>query len=624
MERYPWVEDWTPVNEPLTTARFSALYGHWHPHQRSEGAFWRALLNQIDGVRLAMREIRRVRPDARLVQTEDLGKVYATRQLNYQAEFENWRRWATWDLLFGRVTREHPLFERMTRFGFDEKLRAIADDPCPPDIVGVNHYLTSDRFLDHRPERYPDVPVGGNAFMQYVDVEAVRVAQPPPQGLEGALREAWARYGAEIAVTEVQLACTREDQARWFVDAWRTARRLREEGVGVGAVTAWSLLGAYDWDSLLVHREGRYEPGAFDVSSGGRRPTALARVLKEIADGEALDPEFEAEGWWRRDLRLRYAPVRREEAPPRRAYAPPTAARRPLLITGATGTLGQALARACCWRNLNYVLTDRRTLNLSDPQSIEAALTRCNPWAVINAAGWVRVDDAEANAEACMNANAHGARTLAQACAARGLPLASFSSDLVFDGKRREPYDETAAPRPLNVYGKSKLEAERALMAASARALIIRTSAFFSPFDAHNFAAWAVRELAAGREIAAAADVVVSPTYTPQLADAVLDLMLDQEQGLWHLANEGAVSWFEFARMIATATRLDADMIRPRSGAELGWRAKRPRYSALTSARGRLLTSLDEAVHRFAHCLNEVGFMTEFTAEQREAWMSAP
>ena len=154
-ERYPWVSDWTPVNEPLTTARFSALYGHWYPHQRDERSFWLALLNQVDGTRAAMRAIRRINPAARLIQTDDLGRTYATTRLAEQAAFDNLRRWAGWDLLFGRVTRHHPLWERLDRFDLGDRLAAIADDPCPPDVVGVNHYLTSDRFLDHRLERYP-------------------------------------------------------------------------------------------------------------------------------------------------------------------------------------------------------------------------------------------------------------------------------------------------------------------------------------------------------------------------------------------------------------------------------------------------------------------------------------
>ncbi|USU07869.1 DDE-type integrase/transposase/recombinase [Sphingomonadaceae bacterium OTU29MARTA1] len=85
VRRYPWIEDWTPVNEPLTTARFSALYGHWYPHARDESSFWRALLNQTDGTRAAMRAVRRINPAARLVQTDDLGRTYATLSLGEQA-----------------------------------------------------------------------------------------------------------------------------------------------------------------------------------------------------------------------------------------------------------------------------------------------------------------------------------------------------------------------------------------------------------------------------------------------------------------------------------------------------------------------------------------------------------
>ena len=173
-ERYPWVEDWTPINEPLTTARFSALYGLWYPHVRDERAFWIALLNQIDGTRLAMAEIRAVNPQARLIQTEDLGRTYGTRAIAHQTDFDNARRWMTWDLLCGRVTREHMLWERLDGFGLGDRLRRLAAAPCPPDVIGVNHYLTSDRFLDHRAEGYPAECRGGNRFMTFADVEAIR------------------------------------------------------------------------------------------------------------------------------------------------------------------------------------------------------------------------------------------------------------------------------------------------------------------------------------------------------------------------------------------------------------------------------------------------------------------
>ena len=106
--RYPSIEMFTPVNEPLTTARFSGLYGHWYPHGRDQATFLRALVTECTAVVLAMRAIRTVRPDAKLVQTEDLGKAFGTPLLSYQAELENERRWLSLDLLCGRVDPHHP------------------------------------------------------------------------------------------------------------------------------------------------------------------------------------------------------------------------------------------------------------------------------------------------------------------------------------------------------------------------------------------------------------------------------------------------------------------------------------------------------------------------------------
>jgi len=105
--RYPWVDDYTPVNEPLTTARFSGLYGHWYPHGSDDHTFVRALLLQCRGIVRAMQAIRAVNPVARLVQTEDLGKTYSTAALAYQARLENTRRWLTFDLLCGPIHPHH-------------------------------------------------------------------------------------------------------------------------------------------------------------------------------------------------------------------------------------------------------------------------------------------------------------------------------------------------------------------------------------------------------------------------------------------------------------------------------------------------------------------------------------
>ncbi|MFC3077350.1 family 1 glycosylhydrolase [Phenylobacterium terrae] len=618
-ERYPWIGDWTPVNEPLTTARFSCLYGHWYPHLADESFFWSALVNQVDAVRLAMREIRAVNPKARLIQTEDLGRTYSTRAVADQAQFDNTRRWMTWDLLCGKVTPDHPFWRRLCGFGLQARLEALAADPCPPDVIGVNHYLTSDRFLDHHCENYPPERCGGNGRMAYADVEAVRVALPGPGGLEGALEEAWTRYGLPLAVTEAHNGCTREEQVRWLREAWDAALRLRDRGAPIEAVTAWALLGSYDWNSLLTRRIGHYEPGVFDLRGGEPRPTAAAAFLKSLTDPTvARHPVADGPGWWRRDIRLEFQPVFRtmETPEPRSEWRAPTSPARPLLITGATGTLGKAIARACEWRGIDYVLTSRAQLDLGDAASVAEALRTYRPWAVVNAAGWVRVDEAETECDGCMEANTAGAVRLAQACEAAGVAFVGFSSDLVFDGRLGRPYVESDAPSPLNVYGRSKAEAEAAVLAASERALMVRTAAFFSPYDPYNFAAHVLRALKSGQEVLAASDLIVSPTYVPDLVETVLDLAIDGAAGLWHLANEGAVSWAEFGQLIAATLDMDVDLVRGAPAAEFGWAAQRPPNVALGTERGQLLPSLENAIGRYAAVVSSAEF-----AGEAEAWV---
>ncbi|MDP3274997.1 MAG: family 1 glycosylhydrolase [Deltaproteobacteria bacterium] len=601
-ERYPWVDDWTPINEPLTTARFTALYGHWYPHVQTESAFWTALLNQIDATRLAMREIRSINPHARLIQTEDLGRTYASAPVAHQAQFDNARRWMTWDLLCGRVVEGHELFSRLDRFGLKDRLLAIADDPCPPGIVGVNHYLTSDRFLDHRIEAYPPHRRGGNRFMAFADIEAVRVVLPAPGGLEGALEEAWSRYGLPLAVTESHNGCTREEQVRWLREAWEIAGRLRRRGVDLRGVTAWALLGSFDWDSLLTREAGHYEPGAFDVSGSEPRPTALAAEIRRLALRRGRGhPAAEGPGWWRRDIRLEFRPVLRtlETPEPRSEWRAGRGAGRPLLILGATGALGRAFARGCEHRGLTYRLMNRRELTLENETSIVKAIRSSAAWGVVNAAGWVRVDDAQANPEACRAANTIGAVSLARICAEQGLSNVFFSSDLVFDGQQGRPYVETDPPSPINVYGAAKAEAERAILALGLPSLIVRTAAFFSAHDPHNFASQMLRALYAGKIFEVASDVRVSPTYVPDLVDATLDLLIDGESGLRHLANRGVASWAEFAAELAGSVGLPDDLVRPRPASHFGWAAPRPPFTALGTQRGQILPGLDNAIGRY-------------------------
>ncbi|MCG2586903.1 sugar nucleotide-binding protein [Massilia sp. TS11] len=604
-ERCPWLRAFTPVNEPLTTARFSTLYGLWYPHARSDALFVRAVLNQCRATVLAMAAIRRHIPDAQLIQTDDLGKHAGTAPHGVLAEFYDARRWLAWDLLCGEVGRTHPLWRYLRRSGLSEdEILWFRANPCPPDIIGINYYITSERWLDHRVGRYPRRYAGQVDGRPLADVESVRVAEAPPPSLLARLREAWDRYRIPLAVTEAHLGGHREDQLRWLWEVWRAAEAARAEGIAVRAVTAWSLLGAYDWNSLVTQDKGYYEPGPFDSRSTPPRETAVAAMLRELARPQApRHPLLQGEGWWRRPTRFMQR-GRGQPLPLSNAH-PDEAGVQPVLITGATGTLGQAFARICQRRNIAYRLVRRQELDIADPASVRAALDAWRPWALINASGYVRVDEAERDPERCFRENALGPATLAQACAARGVQLLTFSSDLVFSGRAQSPYVESDSVGPINIYGRSKAEAEARVLDHLPEALIVRSSAFFGPWDRYNFVIQSLRTLAAGEPLFVPRDLTVSPTYVPDLVDACLDLLIDGAAGIWHLTNGVAVTWAELAQQAARRGRVDPSRLEPVAAAACRFVAPRPAFSALHSERAILLPPLSDALGRFVQAIRQ-------------------
>jgi dTDP-4-dehydrorhamnose reductase len=608
--RYPWLEYYTPVNEPCTTARFAGLYGVWYPHGRDDRTFIEALLVQCRAVVLSMRAIRAVNPNAKLVQTDDLGKTYSTPELAHVAEFYNERRWLAWDLLCGMIGPEHPLWGYLTKTGIAEaEFLWFRDNPCPPDIIGVNYYVTSERWLDHRPDRYPAHHRGVADGIPCADIEASRALATPTAGIAPLLAEVWERYRIPLAITEAHIDANREDQLRWLLEIWEAAKESRNNGVDLRAVTVWSLLGSFDWNSLVTQNRGYYEPGPFDVRSPEPRPTALARMMRELSSGSALShPVLRGQGWWRRPGRFLCPPVATPAALTSITADGHTLvgkASRPILISGASGTLGRAFARLCRKRNLAYRLLSRQDMDITDPDSVERALAHHQPWAVVNTAGYVRVDDAEHEVERCMRENAIGPAILAAACARHGIHLTTFSSDLVFDGQRDTPYVESSAVSPLNVYGRSKAEAEQRVLDKHPGALVVRSSAFFGPWDKHNFVTLALQAFERGDSFTAASDMVVSPTYVPDLVHACLDLAIDGEAGIWHLSNAGGVSWAELASMSAQAAGIDASRLEAKPAAHCGFVAARPAYTAMTSERGILLPALDNALARYLELRNQ-------------------
>ncbi len=585
--KFPWVEMYTPVNEPLTTARFSGLYGHWYPHERNDVSFVKMLINQLKAVVLSMRAIRKINPKAILVQTEDLGKTYSTPLLQYQAIMENHRRFLTQDILCGIFDETHPLWNYFLNLGIDtDTMQFFIDNPCPPDILGVNYYCTSERFLDEHQQLYPASRHGGNSIHCYADVEAVRVKFDEPHGFPVLLREIWDRYKIPIAVTEAHMNCSREGQLKWFQEIYGHACALKKEGAEIRSVTAWSIFGAYGWNKLLTCPSMEYERGAFDVSSGTPRPTALANLIKSLANNRECETDLNAfDGWWHREDRyFNHTPERSAKS----------SNRRPVLIFGKTGTLGNAFARACNARNILCVLIGRDDADICDSEAVLAIIDRYKPWAIINAAGFVRVDDAEMESEKCYRENTKGPTILAAACQAHHIKLVTFSSDLVFDGKKCSPYIESDAVNPLNVYGKSKAKAEEKVLKTNPACLMIRTSAFFSPHDNHNFLHHVLGTIEAGQTFVASTDIV-SPTYVPHLADAVLDLLIDNENGIWHLCNNEAVSWYDFAKMAAVRAGADDSLIIAAEGKQ----PIKPVYSAMTSIRGILLPPLHVALEEY-------------------------
>jgi dTDP-4-dehydrorhamnose reductase len=582
------------------------------------------------------------------VATEDLGYTHSSSLLRYQAAFENERRWLTFDLLNGCVDRNHSLWTYLCRLApvrarLVEIAETAADPALRPAIHGINHYLTSERFLDETLRLYPRRTWGGNGRHRYADVEAVRVLRDGPLGPQRIIEQACRRYDTPVAVTEAHLACTREQQMRWLHEVWTAAVAARARGHDVRAVTAWSAFGAFDWRSLLTRDEQAYESGLFDVRAPRPRATALVPMVRALATtGRYEHPALDAEAWWSRVNRLAYPPHRgtthREsidvsesgrnhdvaafdltsrdvatgDATTHDAATRGTAARmrtaRPLLIAGGSGTLGVAFGRLAKERGLPHVRVGRRELDITDERAIEHWLHTVRPWAVVNSAGWVRVDDAEIDPDGCMRGNTLGAECLARACAAASIPLITFSSDLVFGGDVTQavrlggarPLLESDPVDPCNVYGRSKAEAERRVLDALPGALVVRSSAFFGDWDDWNFVSRTLAALHAGHRAVAPTDAVVSPTYVTDLVHGALDLLIDGESGIWHVANEGAVSWLELAQRAAEHAGFDASGIEGCQSIDIGWVAPRPSYSALASERATLLGPLDEALKRYA------------------------
>lgn len=259
----------------------------------------------------------------------------------------------------------------------------------------------------------------------------------------------------------------------------------------------------------------------------------------------------------------------------------------PTLLLGARGQLGSDLARVLGGADL--VALGRPELDVTDAAALARAVADVAPAVILNGTAFNRVDDAEADPAPAFAVNAVAVHHLARLAARHGARLVHFSTDYVFGGAGPGPYTEDAAPAPLSAYGVSKLAGEWCVRSAGPRHLVIRSSGLYGVAGSRgkggNFVETMLRLAHEQKPIRVVDDQVLSPTYTADLAEAVVRLLAaDPPGGVYHLTNGGACSWFEFARRIFDLCDLRPDLAAT-SSAAFGARARRPSNSVLVSTR---------------------------------------
>ncbi len=259
-----------------------------------------------------------------------------------------------------------------------------------------------------------------------------------------------------------------------------------------------------------------------------------------------------------------------------------------VLVTGARGMLGTALCR-CLSREHMVIAATKDEFDVTDEGTTRRAIRTAQPDVVVHAAAYTRVDDAETQRETAFAVNALGTRHVAQGCEDAGARLIYISTDYVFDGKKGRPYVETDPPIPLGSYGASKLEGEREAFRLGARALIVRASWLFGPGGA-NFVRAIYTRAREGGALRVVDDQVGSPTYSPDLAEAIDRLIAVQTRGIVHVANSGYCTWFQFAEAIVKEAGMPDVPLIPVATEALNRPAPRPRYSVLETARYASLT----------------------------------
>lgn len=256
-----------------------------------------------------------------------------------------------------------------------------------------------------------------------------------------------------------------------------------------------------------------------------------------------------------------------------------------ILVTGATGQLGQAMQDIHgTYSSLDFIFADRGTLDITNEEWLSHYLDVHQPDVIINTAAYTAVDKAENDKEAAFLVNEKGVAHIALACKARNIQLLHISTDYVFDGTATAPYQETDPVNPQTVYGKSKLAGERMLQEISpAEYYIIRTSWLYSK-NGHNFYNTMLRLAREGKEISVVDDQWGSPTLASDLAQVLIHIVLTgnaSNNGIYHYSGEGECTWYAFAKAILEKYYPNGYILKPVNTDQYPTDASRPVYSVL-------------------------------------------
>jgi len=277
-----------------------------------------------------------------------------------------------------------------------------------------------------------------------------------------------------------------------------------------------------------------------------------------------------------------------------------------LLLLGANGQLGCDLLRVFRTAGDSVIPATHAEVEVASLDRVSQVLAETKADVVLNTAAFHKVEECEKNPALAFQVNATGAMNLARVCHQSGAVLVHFSTDYVFDGHKRAPYEETDLPSPLNVYGASKVAGEQLIACNAERYFIIRTCGLYgvagSSGKGGNFVENMLRKALAGDAMRVVDDQVLTPTYTVALAQATRDLILTQKFGLYHLSCEGQCSWYEFARRILELAGVDAELS-PVKTTDFPSTVKRPSYSVLSKGKFRSLAlsipSWQDALSRY-------------------------